>query len=512
MARGDLPELVRLPDGRTEPFEPERIARSLFAAGERLGRANAFLARELTDSVLHFLATPGAGPVTTPVQVAEVVGKVVRELGHPGLALAYEERSATRASARRSGVDPEPRVVPDWLNSSLPPAAIHVAIAREQLRAFSLAALVPPDLLSAHEEGLLQLTGLEHPRELDGLVTHLPPGGLLDAVTAARDVTGGLVAVDGPEFDLAPLEGHASVLAETFLRATRLAADALGLRVLLNLNIGTLPPRMAEASGPLFRAASDVSADRRREIAEALADRASEVTFDVWWHVSADGIDAPLPHGVVKRRHTFVVVDRPRDPVILGPGIDRQTPAALVRVGINLARLVEMMGGPPVDPEVFLRKVGSLTRFAKTAGHVKLDLLRRYGRPPVRAAFLLDRARLVLVPTELEVAACSTAQSPVEFARLVLRAVRTAAETDRPRVMPVRVEPTLGAEFWDAVIGPAPPVRHQVRVGSQVLAVTGAGCLDLVHPERPPFTTSEISAALRAAVKSAVTRVHFIHS
>ena len=38
MACGDLPESVRLPDGRTEPFEPERIARSLFAAGERTGK------------------------------------------------------------------------------------------------------------------------------------------------------------------------------------------------------------------------------------------------------------------------------------------------------------------------------------------------------------------------------------------------------------------------------------------------------------------------------------------
>jgi hypothetical protein len=55
--RGSLPETVHLPDGRAEPFEPERISRSLFAAGERLGRPDAFLARELTEGVLHFLAT-----------------------------------------------------------------------------------------------------------------------------------------------------------------------------------------------------------------------------------------------------------------------------------------------------------------------------------------------------------------------------------------------------------------------------------------------------------------------
>jgi hypothetical protein len=167
------------------------------------------------------------------------------------------------------------------------------------------------------------------------------------------------------------------------------------------------------------------------------------------------------------------------------------------------------MGGPPVDADAFLRKVGSLTRFAKTAGHVKQDFLRRHGRPEVRAAFLLDRARLVLVPAGLEAAACATDRGPAEFAREVLRAIRTAAETDRPRVMPVRAEATLGPGFWDAVLGPGSAVRQQVRVGSQMLAVTGAGRLDLVHPERRPFSATEAADAVRGAAESAVTRISF---
>jgi hypothetical protein len=171
-----------------------------------------------------------------------------------------------------------------------------------------------------------------------------------------------------------------------------------------------------------------------------------------------------------------------------------------------------MMGGVPVDPEVYLRKVGSLTRFAKTAGHVKQDFLRRHGRPEVRAGFLLDRARLVLVPTGLDVVARATERGPVEFVREVLRTIRTAAETDRPRVIPVRVDATIDAEFWNAATGPGSGVRQQVRVASQVLAVTGAGRLDLVHPEARPFTAAEAADTLRAAAESAVTRIRFVRS
>ena len=39
MQRGELPESVRYADGHTEPFEPERITRSLFAAAEQLSQA-----------------------------------------------------------------------------------------------------------------------------------------------------------------------------------------------------------------------------------------------------------------------------------------------------------------------------------------------------------------------------------------------------------------------------------------------------------------------------------------
>jgi hypothetical protein len=509
VARGDLPESVRLPDGRTQPFEPERITRSLFAAGERLGRPDAFLARELTDGVLHFLSTEEASPVTTPARIAEVVGKVVRELGRPALALAYEERGRSPVAPR----EPGPVKLPDWATASVSPMAVHLELAREQLRAFSVTSVLPRDLVSAHEEGLIRLTGLEHPRELDGFVADLPPGAGPDAVAGARNVAGGFLAVDGPEYDLAPLDGAAGRVADDFLRPVRFAAEALGIRIVLNLNVTTPPPRLSAASGPLFEAGRDGLGERRREIAVALSERASDGCFDVWWHVPADGPDIAVPTTVLTRAiagaSTEFVFDRARIPVALGPGVDRQTPAALTRVGLNLARLVEMVGGSPVDSDVFLRKVGSLTRFAKTAGHVRLDFLRRHGRAEVREAFLLDRARLVLVPTGLEVAAPASDRGPVEFGREILRIIRTSAETDRPRVLPVQVMPILDPRARDGLLGPGASVRAQIRAASQLLAGTGAGRLELGHPERRPFTADEAGEAVRSAAESAVVRIRF---
>src|SRR4051812_17011830 len=56
------------------------------------GKPDAFLARELTEGVLHFLAVDATGNDITTADIAWVVVKVVRELGHPDLARAFEER------------------------------------------------------------------------------------------------------------------------------------------------------------------------------------------------------------------------------------------------------------------------------------------------------------------------------------------------------------------------------------------------------------------------------------
>jgi hypothetical protein len=86
------PTWVRSAEGRLEPFDAGRLCRALYAAAEASGRPDPFLARELAEGVLHFLAVECEGEVPTPSRIAEVAAKTVRELGHPALAAAFEAR------------------------------------------------------------------------------------------------------------------------------------------------------------------------------------------------------------------------------------------------------------------------------------------------------------------------------------------------------------------------------------------------------------------------------------
>ena len=87
----ELPSWVRKRDGRVVPFDPDAISEDLFAAAEALGQADPFLARELTDGVLHFLAHDCPDPIPTTDWIADLVAKVVRELRQPRLAQAFAE-------------------------------------------------------------------------------------------------------------------------------------------------------------------------------------------------------------------------------------------------------------------------------------------------------------------------------------------------------------------------------------------------------------------------------------
>ena len=333
-----LPESVLHADGRVEPFEPERITRSLFAAAEQLGTADAFLARELTEGVLHFLAADHDGSEIASKEIAETVIKVVRELGHPDLAKAFEQGEVAESKPSRTTV--EKPLWPAWLQAHTPPNWIVHAAASVPLEALSLAHVFPPELVSAHVEGLIRLSDLATPLELSGLALPIPPDRILQAVHGARELAGEFLAIDGPEYDLAAQPGEPADLAAVFLEELSLAATLAALQVVLNLNIQTPPPRLEEGAGPLF-AAEPVESHRHKEIAIALADRARESCFWVWWHLAAGNSNgfAQLPAA------GEFVFDRPRGPIHLAPGIDRQTPTTLIQVGLNLSRLVELSRG-----------------------------------------------------------------------------------------------------------------------------------------------------------------------
>jgi ribonucleoside-triphosphate reductase len=101
-----LPAWIAKRDGRLEPFDADRIVQALFDASESLGSPDAFLARELTDAVLHFFRPDPPDAIPTTDQVVEQVVKVVRELGQPALAQAFAARREHGRAGGRAAPGP----------------------------------------------------------------------------------------------------------------------------------------------------------------------------------------------------------------------------------------------------------------------------------------------------------------------------------------------------------------------------------------------------------------------
>ena len=381
------------------------------------------------------------------------------------------------------------------------PAAVRRRIADAALTRFSLDHVVPRDLASAHAEGLLLLGELACPHEAAAAAVDLaglPAGpGVAERVADARSRAGSFVVADGPDWaDLDPA---------AFAREWRSALETHALDGVLNVNCGDPPPWSgAAAVGPLFGPAADAG-ERRRAAADALVSSGCRCL----WHVAADDL------ANIERLRLVVMLaldgapiefawDRPRRPVLLGPGLDRSSTAALATVGMNLAALSDLSAG--ADPEAFLLKVASLARFAKTWGHVRLDFLRKEGRPAVREGFLLERGRVVVVPHGLGDAALGAVgpASAADFAGGIVRFVRDALENDRPRRLPVAIDSDL-AGTGVTLSDPAWTARQQVRHLSPLHAAAGGGCAVVAAAD-----ADEALDALAMLKMTDVARVHFV--
>jgi ATP cone domain len=525
-------------DGRVEPFEPEKLQHTLFAATERLGAPNPFLARELTDGVVHFLAAEAAGRALPTSEIAETVAKVVREFGHAALADAYEAaiQVPTVPKAARS------RAASNVMQGPATPITaeqsvfeVERAASAHSLREYSLGFVWPREFVSAHRDGLLHLTGLETPLEMAGVVLpHVRPESekgpsYLEGVAAARAHAGQFLAIDGPEYALAGGSGSAEERIDAFLSELRLAADATGLTILLNLNHPEPPPWDADmATGPLFPPPTGQAAEEAPRLASGLA---LQVTagprsgLRIWWHVrESDFEPAQLPTllklaaSAADGSPVEFVFDRPKRPVALGPGLDRRHPAVVAVVGINLPALVMQLGAGPADRAVFLKKLGSLTRFAKSAGHVRQDYLRRHARPSARAGFLLERSRLVVVPAGLD-AAVRTLLGPessspgliTDFGKQVLSTIREALASDRPRVLDSVIDSPLehaallngGICLADASL----TVQQQIKAASGLHHAAGGGSAYLALAGEQATSPEQLADLLRASWESDVARV-----
>jgi hypothetical protein len=519
-------------DGRVVPFEADKISQALFAATEALGRPDAFLAREMADGVVHFLATEGADHTPTTAEIAELVVKVVRELGQPTLSEAFAECGRRRAQPAKPGEEPQAKA--SLPAAPLPPLREVLAACARQ---YTLRAVFTRDLAAAQEAGLLALGGLEAPDEIVSFVlpAPLPGDGWADAVEEARGLAAETVVVDGPEYG----PNHA----EDFVRQLSQALRRTGLRAVVNLNTA-VPPSWAGdlAEGPLF------AGQRRSQQPEGLAEQilhrlleASRVRVD--WHLgerdfTPEGAEllARLARLACSGAELAFTFDRPRRPVHLAEGVDRPHPAVLMVVGLHLPRLAHQPGVEG-DPERFLGKLGSLARLALSAAVQKRAYLRQRDRtrpvdvPAVTGSFLLDRARLVVAPVGLDAVVnhftqrglCSGGQAlewgrrSVQRLREVLhqdgRAVQMATCLDGP--WSFRLDwPASGAEPWPEALQAAgltpwdatAPYKAQLRAGGVLHAAGEGGTQALVVPDSEPAVE-----LLRAAwQQTEIVRIRFI--
>jgi hypothetical protein len=414
----DLPAWVCQRDGRVVPFDPDRICQAIFLATEVLHQPNAFLAREMTDGVLLFLAQEHAGGTPTAEQIADLVAKVLRELGQPALAQAFEQRRTV--SAEQDGADRvDEKVGP--VNFSCEADLDPEQFVADCLRQFSRHKVFSRDLMAAQDEGYMSLAGLEHPAELAGGIVPWPGAeegsSLLAAILEARRRFGGFIVLDSPEHALGDV-GSSPREIRDLVNQLQQGLEATGLSAIVNLNAAEAPSwAQLSGQGPLFQSANESPASGsnldvvRRNLFDVLqADCRDRVRVD--WHLGErdfqqndTGLTAVLQAASQGRQVSFVF-DRSGTPVALAEGVDRRHPAILQVAGLHLTRLADM-DGLDGNLEHLLVKLLHLAQMAMSAGVQKRRFLREtterrnFQAEDLRRGFLLDRARLSVIPVGL---------------------------------------------------------------------------------------------------------------
>jgi hypothetical protein len=200
-------------------------------------------------------------------------------------------------------------------------------------------------------------------------------------------------------------------------------------------------------------------------------------------------------------------------------------------IGLNLPRLAEQPGLQS-QPERFLQKLGSLVRLALSAATQKRDFLRRHGqvRPALLRGFLLDRARLVLVPVGLEAVVrrligqgLGDNDEGLEFGRqIVARLHEALRQESRHRYLdstldsadrfclgklPPSAEQTAGLTLWDAET----PPREQVRRGATLQADAKSGTTAILLASGQTLSPDSVAELLRFAwQQTEITRLRFV--
>jgi hypothetical protein len=538
------PAWVHKRDGQLVPFDADKISRALFAASESLGRPDAFLARELADGVVHFLTLESEGATPTTEQIAEVVIKVVRELGQPALAEAFarfgQERSRPSVKPQEAETTPSHEVVLRF-SAATPLSSVLASCVREH----TLQTVFTRDLVAAQGTGLLTLTGLESPNELSGCVLGLPldaKASLIAAIEELRRFVGHFVVLDGLEHLLAA-QGRSSI--GDVVRDLVLGLRLTRLQGIVNLNCDAPPSWAGElAEGPLFAAQQrKPHREQLRELADELVNEllhpshsiacAGAVRID--WHLGERDFAAEtsgrerlrrLARFALEGAPLAFVFDRPRRPVALAEGIDRQHPALLTTVGLRLP-LLALQSGIEGDPAKLLSKLGSLARLALSAGVQKREYLRRLERsrprsstvaPALTSGFLLDRARLVVAPMGLDPVVhsflkkgLSAGGAALDFGRQIVQRLREVLRQDGriahldtcldgPFSFHLTEESTTAEDVagltpWDA----AAALKGQLRSAGVLHGIAEHGTLALFLPQDETPSPEKVADWLQTA-------------
>jgi len=396
-----LPNWVFKRDGRLVPFEADKISQALFTATEAQGRPNAFLARELTDGVLHFLGLETEGDNPTTEQIAEIVAKVTRELGHPELARTF---LAARDIPQEAPLE----------------TAGFAEIRPHENQSTARRAVFTRDLVSALESGLLELSDWESAEAIESMVVepsrlgHSWGESLLDEIVRLRSEVARHFLLDSPDHLLSAAE------APGWIRQLCRLLETLDRQAIVNLNSGAAPAWSREGGvGPLFpgQPGTDTLPSKQApaDVAYALLDGLTNavgnerVTID--WHLdestlAAGNIEFARAVSVPPDRWRWTL-DRSGQVVALGEGVDRVHACVLIEIGLNLPRFFTLEG---IEGrlDIFLDKLPSLANMAISAGVQKRAFLSRaHAKSPTRQTrlaqgFLLYRARAAIRPVGLD--------------------------------------------------------------------------------------------------------------
>ena len=485
------PEWVRLRDGSQVPFDADRIARSLFTASNSLGEPNAFLARELTDAVVHFLAQDGEA-ISTAAHIAEQIEKAVRELGHPRLARRYAELQSTAAD----DTEAEPIVAIRVVDSP-------TDLVRRSLEAYSLNVVYSRDLRAAIADRLLHVSGLAAPDTL----THYS----VDTRTLGNDSwwlhwdewksCGDAWIVDSPEW-LSILPADRSPIIRLCERIIALPRAA-GHPVELHLNVAEPPSWLrTHGFGPLFADADDPSNHSLRFglqdmlLEQCLSTRDGEAPT-IAWHLNEASWRDPSQRGRLKSlvRHTAqgkavrFLFDRPRVAIMLAEGMDRKNSGVLFEIGLDLAAFARH-ADISQDGVALLKKLPSLARMAVSAAKQKQQYLRSLPEEcPLARGFLIERAACVVTPIGLDAVVCaatgeSMTKSPLslDFAVRIVQTIKDALrQASRSISLDVRLDGQLHSSdsSWSTA-DTTVSLRKQLETASQLHLHAGGGTMTLL--------------------------------